>query len=75
VLKSAYQTGSVRSNSMTDSDEGALRTLDAVCELAPKTGAVADEIEQGRRLPAASRGRDAAGRRVSDGDAASVGRT
>jgi alkylation response protein AidB-like acyl-CoA dehydrogenase len=36
---------------MADSDEGAIRTLDAARELAPKIRAAADEIEQGRRLP------------------------
>jgi alkylation response protein AidB-like acyl-CoA dehydrogenase len=36
---------------MAESDEGAIRTLDAARELAPKIRAAADEIEQGRRLP------------------------
>jgi indole-3-acetate monooxygenase len=34
-----------------DSEESAIRTLDAARELGPKIRAAADEIEQGRRLP------------------------
>ena len=37
--------------SIADSDESAIRTLDAVRELGPKIRAAADETEQGRRLP------------------------
>jgi alkylation response protein AidB-like acyl-CoA dehydrogenase len=51
MLKSVHKTGSAGLNAMADSDEGAIRTLDAARELAPKIRAVADEIEQGRRLP------------------------
>jgi len=51
MLKSVHKTGSAGLNAMADSDEGAIRTLDAARELAPKIRAAADEIEQGRRLP------------------------
>src|SRR6266436_4220902 len=37
--------------SIADSDESAIRTLDAVRELGPKIRAAADETELGRRLP------------------------
>jgi alkylation response protein AidB-like acyl-CoA dehydrogenase len=42
---------SLRVKTIADSDESAIRTLDAARELAPKIRATADEIEQGRRLP------------------------
>ena len=37
--------------STLDSEESAIRTLDAAHELGPSIRAAADEIEQGRRLP------------------------
>ncbi len=60
---------------VADRNERSTRTLDAVRELAPKIRAASDEIEQGRRLPLHIVRADAAGGRVSNGDAASVGRT
>jgi alkylation response protein AidB-like acyl-CoA dehydrogenase len=51
MLKSAHKTGSAGLNAMADSDEGAIRTLDATRKLVPKIRAAADEIEKGRRLP------------------------
>src|ERR1700687_2766116 len=51
MLKSVHKTGSAGLNAMADSDGGAIRTLDAARELAPKIRAAGAEIEQGRRLP------------------------
>jgi indole-3-acetate monooxygenase len=50
-LKTAFGTESLRVNTIADSRDRSIRTLDAVRDLAPKIRAAADEIEQGRRLP------------------------
>ena len=50
-MKTAYQTDSLRAQTIPDSRERPTRTLDAARDLAPKIRAAADEIEQGRRLP------------------------
>jgi alkylation response protein AidB-like acyl-CoA dehydrogenase len=50
-LKTAYEMDSGRVKPIADSREGAIQTLDAARELAPKIRAAAGEIEQGRRLP------------------------
>jgi indole-3-acetate monooxygenase len=50
MLRTAYEMVQV-AKTVSDKNERSTRTLDAVRELAPKIRAVADEIEQGRRLP------------------------
>jgi alkylation response protein AidB-like acyl-CoA dehydrogenase len=51
MLKVADKIGSIAVQAIADTDERAIRTLDAARELGPKIRAAADEIEQGRRLP------------------------
>jgi len=51
VGKIADNTDSVGFGTIASRDRRAIRTLDAVRELAPKIRAAGDEIEKGRRLP------------------------